>query len=262
MKSWLSLDKLANLAVIAAAVTFITLSLRGYYQWSPGSPARSADLAQAQIEQAAAAAAIESVENVIVSYADRAAVRTSGNPKVAIIEFSDFQCPYCSRYARGTYPEIQREFVDTGRAAYVFFHLPLEQLHPQAVRASEAAECAGLQQRFWEMRERLFASPASLADAQLVDHARALGLRLPEFQTCLSGATRKRIQTHMAEARRMGVTSTPTFLIGRIEPSGAVRILYRIRGSHPYQVFARAINDALAAPTNVASRHLAGSPFH
>jgi protein-disulfide isomerase len=236
MKLRFSLDKAANIAVIVAAVTFVTVALKGYFPWRSTAQDAAAP---------GAGSPIEPVTDLVVKNAGQAVVKSSKSPKVAVVEFSDFQCPYCSRYATETYPQIQREFVDTGRVEYVFFNLPLEQLHPLALRASEAAECAGEQQGFWSMRERLFQNPKALSEEGLLAHAQDIGLRLPDFRTCLAGAMLPRIRTQMAEAARAGVSSTPTFLIGRIESPGTVRVLYRLRGAQPYPVFVRALEDAL-----------------
>lgn len=246
MKLRLSLDRVANVAVIAAAVTFIALSVRGYFRWNFASEReqrRPGPTGQAPT------AAIEPVGDLSVNNIDQATTRSSSKPKVALIDFSDFQCPYCARYARETYPEIRREFVESGQVKYVFFNLPLEQLHPLALHASEAAECAGRQEKFWDMHDRLFKARATLSEAAFVAEANTLGLRVPDFESCLAGATLPRIRTQMAEAARSGVTSTPTFLIGRIESPQSVRVLYRMRGAQPYSNFARALKDALASKT-------------
>jgi protein-disulfide isomerase len=240
VKRWFALDKLANVAVIVAAATFVFLSARGYYRWGGGAP-------EADIPSTAAAASPEPVMDLTVS-TDQAATRISGTPHVALIEFSDFQCPFCSNYAKVTYQRIQREFVDTGKVEYVFFNYPLEQLHPLALRASEVVECAGQQGKFWEMHDALFQTRSALSEEHFVKQAVALQLRLPQFRTCLTGSMLPRIRNQVGQADQAGVTSTPTFLIGRLESSGKVQIMFRIRGSAPYATFAAALNDALAHP--------------
>src|SRR5207237_8359553 len=80
-----------------------------------------------------------------------------GSPRLAIVEFSDFQCPFCGMYARNTFGQLQREFVESGLVEYVFRHFPVHSVHPSASLAADIAECAGQQSRFWEMSEWLFA---------------------------------------------------------------------------------------------------------
>ena len=86
-----------------------------------------------------------------------------------LLDFSDFQCPYCAEYALDELPRIKRELVDTGILSYGFLHFPLKGIHPEAAAAGAAAECAGRQGRFWEMHDRLFASQEA-----------ALARRVPE----------------------------------------------------------------------------------
>ena len=81
---------------------------------------------------------------------------SKGAGAIALVEFTDYECPFCAQHTRDTAPSIDRTLVDTGRMRHVLFNFPLERLHPAARKASEAAECASRQGRFWEMHERLF----------------------------------------------------------------------------------------------------------
>jgi protein-disulfide isomerase len=240
VKPYLSLDKLANVAVIVAAATFVFLSARGYYRLGGRAP-------DGDIASTAGAASPEPVKDLVIS-TDQATTRTSGKPRVALVEFSDFQCPFCSRYAQGTYQRIQQEFVNTGKVEYVFFNYPLERLHPLALRASEAVECAGEQGKFWEMHDALFQTPSALSEEHFVKQAAVLQLRRPEFQACLGGGSMlSRIRMQGGLADQAGVTSTPTFFIGRLASPGKIQVLFRIRGTTPFATFASALNDALAS---------------
>jgi protein-disulfide isomerase len=82
--------------------------------------------------------------------------------RLALIEFSDYQCPFCGQHTRGVYQEIMRQFVDTGQVRYFFKNLPLEKIHPLAFNAAVAAECAGASGQFWAMHDRLFANQNAL----------------------------------------------------------------------------------------------------
>src|SRR5687768_9487903 len=112
------------------------------------------------------------IELKCVRLSQRGAVRGSVTAKLILVEFTDFECPFCGRHASTVYRELQRRYVDTGELQYVFRHLPLEQIHPSARRAAEAAECAGDQGKFWELHDRFFEHQKSLGPEDLVTHAR------------------------------------------------------------------------------------------
>jgi protein-disulfide isomerase len=178
-----------------------------------------------------------------------AAVKGSANARVVLIEYSDFGCPFCGRHAQTAFLDIQREFVESGLVRYVFRHLPLEQLHPSAKKAAEAAECAHEQGKFWEMHDRLFANQKSFTVDKLIDHASAEQLDLARFRSCLvGGQMATTVSEHVAEARRLGITGTPSFLIGEIQPDGTVHIIRKLAGAEPFQVFRTALNNLVTRP--------------
>jgi protein-disulfide isomerase len=165
---------------------------------------------------------------------------------VVLIEFSDFQCPFCGQHAKAAYQELQRQFVDTGRIKYVFVNLPLENAHPLAFKAAEAAACAGDQGKFWEMHDRLFANQQSLAVADLLNNAQALELDRAKFQSCLTdGKMTAKVRKDLDDAHRLGLTGTPAFLIGEMKADGTVTVVRRITGAQPFQVFQAALEKSL-----------------
>jgi protein-disulfide isomerase len=194
------------------------------------------------------AAAAPAPENIEVTVGGAFA---KGRPdaQVTIVEFSDFQCPFCGRYVRQTFAQIDREYVETGKLRYVVRNLPLEQLHPDAFRAAEAAECAGAQGKYWEMHERLFAHQDALGADELTQHAAAVGVDMPAFRQCLdSGARAERIRQDMADAQAAGITGTPTFLFALTETNApTVKVIGRIVGAHPYASFKAALDGLLSA---------------
>jgi protein-disulfide isomerase len=177
----------------------------------------------------------------------QAPTRGAATAALALIEFSDFECPFCGRHAQTVYHELQSRFVDTGEVRYVFRHLPLDEIHPSALRAATAAECARAQGKFWEMHDQIFMNQRALAMSNLLDHARLLGLDLQQFQPCLqdSGVT-TRIKQDQLEARRLGVSSTPTFFIGEIKSDGIVRVTKRIAGAQTFPVFQAALQGLIS----------------
>jgi protein-disulfide isomerase len=174
-------------------------------------------------------------------------VKGGPGARVVVVEFSDFQCPFCARHARQTLPQIEREYVTTGKVLYAMRHLPLEALHPDAFRAAAAAECAGDQGRYWQMHERLFANQQALTANDVRRYARETGLEAAAFEKCLDTDTHgPKIRRDLTEAQAAGVTGTPTFFLGFAEPGGKVRVVRRIQGAHPFPVFKGAIDGLLA----------------
>ena len=202
-----------------------------------------------QARQGAAPGAGPAVpENVEVSVGN-AFAKGNDAARLTIVEFSDFQCPYCGRYVRQTFALLDREYVATGKLRYIVRNLPLEQIHPDAFRAAEAAECAGAQGKYWEMHERLFANQQALGAEALGRYAEAVGLDMPAFRQCVdSGARADKIRKDMDEAHEAGITGTPTFLFGMTRPGESkMKVLGRIVGAHPFASFKSAIDGLLAA---------------
>jgi len=182
-----------------------------------------------------------------------AGAATRGNPaaKLVIVEFSDFQCPYCGRYSRETYTQLERDYVDTSKVRYVFRHFPLERLHPNAFKAAEAGECALQQGKFWEMHTRLFANQLALADTDLLNHARAVGLDAGTFQACvLSGPVSARVRQDLDEGARAGVTGTPTMFLGTLQKDGQVYVLRKVVGAVAYPSLKSTIDALLVSAEN------------
>lgn len=166
---------------------------------------------------------------------------------VLILEFADFECPYCSQFVRDTFPGLYTGFVESGAVQYAALHLPLTKAHPFAFRAAVAVECAGLQGRYWDMRDRLFRATGGLDATVVVNQTIALNLDRQAFESCKKdNGTVARVHEQRALAREFGINSTPTFLIGRYEADHTVRFLAKIRGAHAYHVFRDAI-DRVAA---------------
>jgi protein-disulfide isomerase len=136
----------------------------------------------------------------------------------------------------------------------VSFAFPLERIHPQARQASEAAECAARQGRFWQMHEQLFASANALAADDLVNRAESIGLDLEQFKRCLAGAAAAKIAGDVAVARRLDVSSTPTFFVGLIEADGSIRLQKRLNGAVPFEHFEAAVNEISGTKLSLLER--------
>jgi protein-disulfide isomerase len=170
------------------------------------------------------------------------------NAKLVLVEFSDFQCPFCSRYVRETFPQIEKEYIKTGKLKYVFRDYPIEGSHKDAFKAAEAAGCAFDQGKFWEMHDKLYANPTALGLSDLAQYAQAVGLDVKKFQQCLDREEyATEVRKDMADAQKAGVTSLPTFFLGVTEPNNQkVKVLTVIIGAKPYATFKEAIDSALS----------------
>jgi len=182
--------------------------------------------------------------------------------KVTLVEFTDYQCPFCGRAYRQTYPPVVAEYVKTGKVRYVIHNYPLTQLHPNAFRAAEAARCAQDQGKFWEMHDRLFGNQKALDEKGLEASAKALGLDTQKFDQCLtSGKYKKEIQAEVAAGRKLGVTGTPTFFLG---PTGndpnEIRATKKIGGAFPYTAFKKAIDDIISPSKPAPDSKAAAKP--
>ena len=158
----------------------------------------------------------------------------SASAPITLIEFSDYQCPYCGR-VEPTLKRLRAAYGDKIR--FVWKDFPLTQIHPQAFKAGEAAHCAGDQGKYWELHDVLFSKQSELQLDDLKRHALTLGLKTDAFNQCLdSGKYAERVRDGVAEGGQLGVNSTPTvFINGR-----------RFSGAQPYEVFAAAIDEELA----------------
>jgi protein-disulfide isomerase len=167
-----------------------------------------------------------------------------GNPEasVVVIEFSDFQCPACAQHVLDIQPTLNQEFVETGEIMWVFKHLPL-QIHPQALIAAAAAECAAEQGQFWEMHDLLFETVEDWAvedaETELVGLADELELDAATFAACLD--SREPVERVVADIYHSvgAISSTPSFIV---LSGGQGSIL---RGSQPVEQFVTVLQGVL-----------------
>ena len=178
-------------------------------------------------------------------------VSFAGNPRlgnkkasVAIVEFSDFQCPFCRRFHSRTFDQIKKNYVDTGKLLYVYRDFPLPS-HRQAPLAAVAANCAGKQGAYWTMLRTLYGPGARLEKDYYLGAAKELKLNMGKFEHCLADS--RQMDEVMRDARygsSLGIRGTPAFFIGRIDGEKIVGVTPVI-GAQPYASFARAIDQTL-----------------
>ncbi|MGO8672309.1 MAG: DsbA family protein [Capsulimonadaceae bacterium] len=182
-----------------------------------------------------------------ISTVDTHGLPVQGNPAatVAIVEFSDFQCPYCEHYTTDTYSKLLADYVKTGKVRYFYRALPLVN-HPQSISAAVAAQCAGDQGKFWDMHDSLFADPNHLESTDLTDRAQKLGLDLDKFNQCTADSkTADDFRAQSASLLTSGFRGTPTFLIGSIGNDGIIKVDTLIPGALPYDAFKLVLNTDL-----------------
>jgi len=163
--------------------------------------------------------------------------RLRGDPKapVVIVEFSDYQCPFCQG-AEATLKEVLARY--EGRVSLGYLDFPLQQIHPQAQIAAEASRCAAEQGKFWEFHDLLFANPGMLQQAGLIQQARQLHLDEKSFDACLTGGKfRGAVQADYEDGLKAGVNGTPAFFINGIF----------LGGNQPVSEFIRIIESELTA---------------
>lgn len=160
----------------------------------------------------------------------------STDAPLTMVEFVDLQCPFCRQYQAETFALIKEHWIDTGKLRYVVRDFPLEDIHPQAMNAARAARCGADQNKPWDIRERLMRSGQALTKESIIAIAVDIGLDAKAFASCFdSDKYDKQIRGDIAEAQSVGITGTPSFVLGRSTPQGLDGTL--IVGAMPYSVF-------------------------
>jgi protein-disulfide isomerase len=174
-----------------------------------------------------------------------ATTRAKGSPSapVTVYEMSDFQCPYCRRFALETFPVIEKEYISPGKVRWVFVNFPLTSIHANAVSAAATAVCASRQGAFWPMHDLIYQYQETWAPLKepgpfFVSLADSVGISKPKLVECVKApATEDEIRYEAVGAERAGATSTPTFYIeGGLMP-----------GAHPLPVFRQVFDSILAS---------------
>ena len=152
-----------------------------------------------------------------------------GSGPLAIVEFTDFQCPFCARHAKETLPALKKALA--GKVRYAVVNLPLA-IHPHAIGAAEASECAADQGKYWEMHDLLFARQREIPTADYAVYAEELGLDVPRLGSCLATDEKlKKIRGDKALAESLGARATPTIFLGHMRLDGGVDLKKRVNGS-------------------------------
>lgn len=164
-------------------------------------------------------------------------VKGDENASVTIVEFSDFECPFCAQFYRDTWPKIKSEYIDTGKVKLYYRHYPLS-FHPSAHKLAVASECANEQGMFWEMHDKIFDNQAAgdFADDTITSWAGELGMDTTSFAACLASTKYdEKIKSDTADGTTAGVDGTPAFFING----------ERLVGAQPFESFKAVIDSKL-----------------
>jgi protein-disulfide isomerase len=172
--------------------------------------------------------------------------------KVAIVEFSDYECPFCKRHFEETHPEIIKNYVDTGKAIIVFRDYPLSFHDPLASYQANAAECVQDQlgdKKYYEYHDLLFKTSKSngngMTKEQVVELGKQVGVNEATFKACVESEKFKaEVQKDMADGTAAGISGTPGFIIGKFDGTNVDGV--NISGAMPYATFQKALDEQLA----------------
>lgn len=176
--------------------------------------------------------------------------RSKGSPDapVTVYEMSDFQCPYCRRFALETFPALEREYINPGKVRWVFVNFPLTSIHANAVAAAQVALCAARQGAFWPVHDLLYTHQETWAPLKepapfLLTLADSAGISKAQLVSCVrSPATEGEVRSEAEGSEKSGASSTPSFYI-----EGGLLV-----GAHPIAVFRQVLDSVVAAKTRVA----------
>ncbi|HJV34079.1 DsbA family protein [Geomonas sp.] len=154
---------------------------------------------------------------------------------VVMLEYTDYQCPFCNRFFTGTFPELKKQYIDTGKMRFITRDFPLP-FHPHAMKAAEAAHCAGEQGKFWPMKDALMTNSAKLSPELINTLAGEQGVEMGKFRACIdSDRYASEIKQEVTAAQGIGISGTPSFVIGKV--SGDYLEGYLVVGAQPFESF-------------------------
>jgi protein-disulfide isomerase len=228
--------KRSHFYAVLTVLAFAAGILLGYTVWgleSPAATAQAASQPSGPVVQAPVTPPQQEYTRYDIPTEDAYAIGPADAP-ITIVEFSDYQCPFCRRWHDQVYEPLLAAY--PGQIRMVYRHLPLTSIHPEAMSAAEAAMCAGEQDAYWPYHEKLFSSE-SLGNSTYLQYAQDLGLNMSTFESCLTGHKyQETIQADSDFALNLGVRSTPTFFINGLA----------VVGAQPLDVFKQVIDKELA----------------
>ena len=154
---------------------------------------------------------------------------------LTIVEYTDYQCPFCQRFHVTAFSELKKQYIDTGKVRFFSKDMPLD-FHPNAMRAAQAARCAAEQKKFWELRDVMGANPDKLDIEHIMNFAADLKMDTAALRACVdSGKYKEPVQRDVLEGMRVGANGTPTFVVGKSVGEGVDGEL--VVGAMPFEMF-------------------------
>ena len=238
-------------------ITIITIGVAAFFAGSYSSNLNSDQISEKDLDDAIAKIELKILQNQLPTKQQSPPLKISedndpiiGNmdAEITIIEFSDFQCPFCARFHVQTLPTIMDEYINKGTVKLVFRDFPIQSIHPNALPASVAAECANEQKKFKEMHDVLFEKQNKWSNQNIESvmntfsqYASDLGLEEKAFDSCLkNGKYIEEIQKDLDDGRTYGISGTPGFFIGN-DQIGFIEL----KGAQPFENFKKVIDNQL-----------------
>lgn len=223
-RSWLETASTLAITILAVALTWTTL-------WSSSARAPSGTRPATKVKPTS-----PSLPSQPVSL-DGAELRGKADAPITMIEYADYQCPYCGAFARNTLPALTSAYLDKGTVLFAFQNMPLTSIHPFAQGAASAAVCAGRQHKFWEMHDALFADQKALDQPAILARVNTLGLDRRAFDSCLKSVATAQVGGDITRGEALDIHGTPTFYFGIRLPTGKVKVLNTLSGAAPFTQF-------------------------
>lgn len=200
-------------------------------------------LLEKQQKPAAPPSAPAPPERVRLKIGKEFALGKSDAPLV-LLEYTDYQCPFCNRFYTTAFPELKKQYVDAGKMRFVSRDYPLD-FHPHSMKAAQATHCAGDQDKFWQLKDALMNNYSRLTPELITSLARDTSLDMAKFQACMdAGKYLPEIKEGIAAAQSVGINGTPSFVLGKV--TGEYLDGYRIVGAQPYAAFESMAKEILA----------------
>ena len=238
-------------------ITIITIGVAAFFAGSYSSNLNSDQISEKDLDDAIAKIELKILQNQLPTKQQSPPLKISedndpiiGNmdAEITIIEFSDFQCPFCARFHVQTLPTIMDEYINKGTVKLVFRDFPIQSIHPNALPASVAAECANEQGKFKEMHDLLFENQREWNNQNTNDvistfnqYASKMNLEEEKFDSCLrNGKYIEEIQKDLDDGRAYGISGTPGFFVGN-DQIGFIEL----KGAQPFENFKKVIDSQL-----------------
>lgn len=210
------------------AILVAAAMISGSILYSGFGASTTATISDAKANDAQVAAPVAEIKDPGVLLSGKDAVLGSNSAPVTIVEFSDFQCPFCRSFFEGAYAQIKKDYIDTGKVKVAFRHYPLP-FHSAARPSALAAECAAEQGKFWQLHDKMFLEQAkkgtgtiSYGTTELKQWAAEIGLTASKFNSCLDNSKyASKVDADIADGAKYGVSGTPSFFVNGKQLVGA-----------------------------------------